>query len=334
MFTPMFTNRCLGALMGAFVGDALGVPYEQAEREGLQQEPCTDMVGYGAHAQPAGTWSDDSSMMYGLLDALLKDGYHNPVTVMENFSAWAHQGAFTPHGQVFGIGRQTYRVLKRYQALKETEGAEFAARHSGFSEGRHNGNGALMRLMPLSLYTLSLSKAEAFQLSMASSALTHAHAISMHSCAFFTLFVHQLYHGNQDVAGALARTREDYVALANKLETPIPTEVRAALLNQNFNNLNPAELNTWAYVLNTLVIALWAVLRFDTYREAVLAVINLGGDADTNACVTGALCGWIYGLESVPENWRNALVQYDTLQTVMSDFADFVATRLALAPTE
>ena len=47
------------AIYGLAVGDALGVPFEFKERNSFE---CTDMIGYGTHDQPEGTWSDDTSM--------------------------------------------------------------------------------------------------------------------------------------------------------------------------------------------------------------------------------------------------------------------------------
>lgn len=57
-----FKNKCRDAIMGFVVGDALGVPVEFVSREKLRDNPVTGMLGGGTHNQPAGTWSDDSSM--------------------------------------------------------------------------------------------------------------------------------------------------------------------------------------------------------------------------------------------------------------------------------
>ncbi len=51
------------AVMGHIIGDALGVPVEFFPREKLSEAPVTDMRAFGSHNVPAGTWSDDSSMM-------------------------------------------------------------------------------------------------------------------------------------------------------------------------------------------------------------------------------------------------------------------------------
>ena len=54
------------AMYGQAIGDALGVPYEFKPRGSFR---CTGMTGYGTHDQPAGTWSDDTSMALATCDS-------------------------------------------------------------------------------------------------------------------------------------------------------------------------------------------------------------------------------------------------------------------------
>ena len=63
-------NTCKDILLGIAIGDAIGVPVEFQSRQTLRQHPVTGMMGYGTHNQPAGTFSDDSSMAFCLAEAL------------------------------------------------------------------------------------------------------------------------------------------------------------------------------------------------------------------------------------------------------------------------
>ena len=63
-------NYVLNGIMGLCVADALGVPVEFEDRDSLLKNPVVSMRGYGTYNQPAGTWSDDSSMTLCLLDSL------------------------------------------------------------------------------------------------------------------------------------------------------------------------------------------------------------------------------------------------------------------------
>lgn len=70
----MPSNKVIDTLLGVVVGDALGVPFEFKSREQMNRYPAKEMIGYGSHNQPIGTWSDDSSLTFCLAASLLK-GY-------------------------------------------------------------------------------------------------------------------------------------------------------------------------------------------------------------------------------------------------------------------
>ena len=53
-------------IYGQAVGDALGVPFEFKRRGTFE---CRGMNGFGTHFQPAGTWSDDTSMALAICDS-------------------------------------------------------------------------------------------------------------------------------------------------------------------------------------------------------------------------------------------------------------------------
>ena len=88
--------------MGAVAGDALGVPVEFQSREGLRQDPVQDMQGYGTYNQPAGTWSDDSSLMLCTVESLL-DGLDTG-HLGSMFVHWLYEAHWTPWGR--GIRRR------------------------------------------------------------------------------------------------------------------------------------------------------------------------------------------------------------------------------------
>ena len=66
--------RITGCLWGAVVGDALGVPVEFRPRVERDADPVTGMRDHGTHNQPAGTWSDDSSLLLCTLQGIVDRG--------------------------------------------------------------------------------------------------------------------------------------------------------------------------------------------------------------------------------------------------------------------
>ena len=75
---------------GQAVGDALGVPYEFRARGTFG---CTGMTGHGSHDQPAGTWSDDTSMALATCDSIRATGRGRTGDEVHAVSAITHAHA-------------------------------------------------------------------------------------------------------------------------------------------------------------------------------------------------------------------------------------------------
>jgi len=133
----------LSGIMGLCVADALGVPVEFRSREELKENPVTGMRGYGTFNQPMGTWSDDSSLTLCLADSLSRGLDYNDI--MQNFANWLFNGEFTPYGESFDVGSGTYRALMRFKRGDDPLSC-------GGKEECDNGNGSLMRILPLLFY--------------------------------------------------------------------------------------------------------------------------------------------------------------------------------------
>lgn len=133
-------SQVLSGLMGLCVGDALGGPVVYQTREQLGKNPVTKMLGYGTYNQPPGTWSDDTSLTLCLADALC-EGF-SLEGIARSFCLWFRENHWTPHGKVFDIGSTTRRAIWLLQ-----QGIDPA--HAGSASERSNGNGSLMRSLPL-----------------------------------------------------------------------------------------------------------------------------------------------------------------------------------------
>ena len=136
-------ERVLGGLWGALVGDAIGVPVEFKERSDLQTDPVVDMRGFGTHGQPAGTWSDDGAMTLCTVDSLLHADF-DLEDLGQRFVKWMNEGLWSAHGDVFDMGITTAEALQRIMA-------GVSASESGSRTEYSNGNGSLMRMLPVVL---------------------------------------------------------------------------------------------------------------------------------------------------------------------------------------
>lgn len=307
-------TACIRAVMlGHAVGDALGVPVEFSERDALDQNPVTDMRGYGAHDVPAGTWSDDTSMSLAALDSLCKARVDWD-EILSHFCLWLEQARYTATGEVFDAGRTCVHALVRY--ARGSCGALSCGERDEYS----NGNGSLMRIHPFVLYAhaIGLSEAACISLVHTASALTHAHERSLIACGIYAFVQRALIDDpcKDAVRRALEKARAYYEGY--------PEISRyARLFAPDFAQTPRGMIQSTGYVVDTLEAALWSLLTTDDYRACVLKAVNLGGDTDTVAAVAGGLAGALYGEEAIPTAWL------DTLQR--RSYIEELCTRAATA---
>ena len=169
-------------VIGLAIGDAMGVPLEFCIREKLQKNITIEMLGYGSHNVPKGTWSDDTSMTLGLIDAINKTGNIVPSDIADNFVKWAEKAEFTATGVRFDIGRTCLRAIVNYEkGINPTE--------CGLDDEFSNGNGSLMRILPLIYYCYAkkMNNADIYKVVRDVSSITHRHEISIMGCYIYVL---------------------------------------------------------------------------------------------------------------------------------------------------
>lgn len=297
----MKTKIVHSALFGLTVGDALGVPVEFNDRDTLKRNPVVDMREFGSHGQPKGTWSDDSSLAFCLAESLLK-GY-NLEDIANKFLQWYNAEIWTPHGRVFDIGIATRQAI--YQISKGTE----PVLCGGFEEN-DNGNGSLMRIIPLAFHLQNETNLNViFHKTKEVSSITHAHFRSVFSCFIYIVYTLEILDGknkNQAYENMQAKvngfvSKNDF----NKKEIQLFDRI----LNNSIAKYSIDEIYSTGYVLYSLEASFWCILNSDSYEETVLKAVNLGEDTDTTGAIAGGLAGLIYGFEAIPDDWKNILAR-------------------------
>lgn len=304
--TPIIvtTNTIKSAFLGLAIGDALGVPVEFKPREYLNENPVTDFMGFGTHSQMPGTFSDDASMAFCLAESLIQ-GYELDRTA-QYFLKWYKEQYWTARGNIFDIGLTTQEVMQ-----KLADG--HSPKHSGKYTINSNGNGSLMRTLPLAFYTANLPIQERFRITTEVSKITHAHALSYISCFYYTEFARELIQ---------AKTKEEafqnhilnftnFLSTISFDEDTLPYFAR--LLSEDFQSLTSPEIKSTGFVIDTLEASMWCFLNTSNFSDAVLKAVNLGDDADTVGCVTGGLAGLFYPLSSIPAHWISQLARSEDI---------------------
>lgn len=294
-------NKIYNGIMGLVVGDALGVPVEFRKRDTYK---VTDMIGYGTHNQPPGTWSDDSSMTLATLDSMEKLGKIDPADIMQNFFYWLDERMFTPYGKVFDVGGGTRRAISRYANGKEPT-------KCGGKTRMDNGNGALMRILPVAMLPDYPSKQDEV---LSVTHLTHAHFLSDFGCLVYVAVVENLMNGvpkEEAVSAGIQKFQHNIESISMLAEyRRLP----------NIQQLKRAEIRSSGYVVDTLEAALWCFLNTNTYVDCVLAAVNLGDDTDTVAAVAGGLAGIHYGCGGmkygIPDEWIARIPRRDWIKTL------------------
>lgn len=265
------------AIYGAAIGDALGVPYEFMSRGSFI---ASDMIGYGSHDMPEGTWSDDTSMTLALCDSLRVNDKKIVLDDIRNrFKSWIEEGCYAVDGKAFDVGIITYDSIVTGIARNDI---------------RSNGNGSLMRTIPLAFIECTDDDVRAV------SAITHAHETSMEACVIYVNIAKRLIGG------------EHLVDTINSLEV---SEVFHNI--KNIFELEEENIRSGGYVVDTLIASLWSLLNTDNYKDAVLKAVNLGNDTDTTAIVAGALAGIIYGYDAIPKRWIELLKNKELIESCL-----------------
>jgi ADP-ribosylglycohydrolase len=299
-------NAVKAGIFGVCIGDALGVPVEFKSRETLKRFPVEKMQEFGSWNQPKGTWSDDSSLTLCLADELTK-GY-DLEKIGQSFVKWNKYGHWTAHGRLFDIGGTTRHAIAR---LIKGESAKF----SGNIFEEDNGNGSLMRILPLAFYLKNEEDIEKlYQTVKEVSSITHGHFRSVFACFIYVVFAIELMKG-KDKKEAYDHVQKTALKFA-EIQGFNPKEIQLfdKIIKNDISTYSEDEIRGSGYVLQSLEASLWCFLNSESYSEAVLKAVNLGEDTDTTGAITGGIAGIYYGFESIPEEWVAELVRKEDIE--------------------
>ena len=282
LLTTEIRDRSRGALLGLAVGDALGATLEFSPRDARPHH--TEMTGGGPFGLRAGEWTDDTAMALALADSLIRCNGLDPFDLMSRFVAWWREGQYSCTGNCFDVGGITAQALARF----ERTGNPFA----GSKQKNQAGNGSLMRVAPVALFSLA-DKPRALQLVREQSRTTHAAPLAVEACAFFVALLHEAILGKPDVLHPRPWPKSKGIS---------------TIASGHWRSKTRDQIRSSGFVADTLEAALWSIEQTKSFEEAVGLAVNLGRDSDTVGAVTGQLAGALYGASAIPRRWLTRLV--------------------------
>ena len=294
-------SRYLGAVLGAAVCDALGAPVEFKAPGSFPL--VTDFQAGGTWGLPAGSWTDDTSMLLCLAESLIERKGFDPIDQLQRYRRWWREGHLSSIGRCFDIGAGTAAALREFE---RTGAAECGRPGSA-------GCGSLMRLCPIPLAFRQMPE-QAIHFAVRSSLTTHAAPEATHGARYLAALI----------LGAL-----EGVSKAELLAphfTPVPRVWDSGPLHPkiaeiaagSFREKQPPAVRASGYCVSLLEAALWAFHSTETFEAGAVAAVSLGDDADSVACVYGQLAGAFYGVAAIPQRWLDGLVKRDLVEEFAS----------------
>ena len=291
-------------ICGFIVGDALGVPVEFYSRSELEDDPVVDMREHGTYDQPKGTWSDDSSMTIATMASIVEKNGIDYEDLMNKFCAWAYDHEYSQYHETFDIGTTTSMGLRRFR-----DGAE--PLESGGTSTHDNGNGSLMRILPLAyIHDIDYETIENV------SGLTHGHDRSKIACVLYVEIAKSMLENDLTIAEHI-KNSVDKIKEHYKDNEELDEFKR--IIDDDFSE----GILSGGYVIDTIETVIYCLKNTDNYKDAVLKAVNLGGDTDTNAAICGGLAGIYYGYDAIPVDWIESIPKLEKVMSLCEKFEAF-----------
>ena len=303
-------DKIKGVMYGQAIGDALGLGTEFMDDKEMAQKYPNGLKHYSDIYQDAhrsrwkvGEWTDDTDMMLCIANALIEDKEVDLSHIARNFKQWAE-------GEPMGIGQHTYKVLMIGDYVDKPQDVSKLVWE--MSRGKSAANGGLMRTSIVGALPKEVEKAAANICR-----LTHYDPRCVGSCVIVSELIHSLIYDSQPIS------YQQMVEIADRYDERIKRFISLSR-EADIKALELQDEQSMGYTLKTLSVALWAYWNTSSFKEGLLAVVNAGGDADTNAAVACAILGAKYGYSSLPKEYIEGLIHREQLDEIAIRFMELL----------
>jgi len=272
-------NRAQGCLLGQLAGDALGSLVEfQSPEEILRRYPngVRELADGGTWNTIAGQPTDDSEMALLLARLLIERGTYDPKAAIKAYRFWLDS-------EPFDCGMTIATSLR------------------GCPNPDSQANGAMMRISPLGIFGANHPLKTVGKWAEQDAALTHPNPVCLQANPLFTMAI-----AHSIASGCEAEDLYQNIKIW-AVDRAVNPSLMAAVLGAA--EAPPADyVQQQGWVLTAFRNALWQLRSAPSFEAGIVDTVMRGGDTDTNAAICGALLGSVYGLDAIPSQWVDRIL--------------------------
>jgi ADP-ribosyl-[dinitrogen reductase] hydrolase len=289
-------SKYMGCMLGAAIGDALGKQNEGLNRKDILENGCVTDYGKAWAGSPGeklreGQYTDDTEQMIVLAQSLVE---------CNGFDA----GDFA--GRIAKWGAKSLNDPAKKSMVGPSSAAAIMRLNSGITWKESGSDipscGSAMRVAPIGLFYKDMDEIESN--AALSSIPTHNSKRAIAGAVAVAVAVGCALREEdcvEIIKETTNRTSKYDSGLAKKIE--LSFEKKDIEPDKLFE-----ELGTSYMVYDTVPCAFYCFSRhFEAPEKAITEAVNAGGDTDSIACITGALCGALYGIDVFSEKWLKGL---------------------------
>ena len=307
-------DRYRGLLLGLAAGDACGQP--AAHRRAGTFTPVGDLIGGGPYDLPRGAWTDKTAMALCLAESLAATDQSDPGDQLDRYLRWQRDGHLSSTGLCIGISATTARAL----AQAHWTGNPLAGSHDPARAEKE----PLARIGPAVALLLG-DPEEAIEAAVEATRVTHQAPVTLDAVRYFAALLVGALQG----ASRVELTRPHFSPCEGYWDRHRLKPAVEAVASGSWAEKAPPRIFGGGQAVEALEAALWAFARGNAFRDAVLAAVNLGGDADATGAIVGQLAGAHFGSAGIPSVWRSSIALAPTIVGAADELLERALRRIA-----
>lgn len=307
-FVKTKKNNLLGMLWGFLIGEVVGLPVKDQPREFRKIYPIETITGWGTFNVPPGYWGDKTSILLSTLSGLTQDQY----SILDELKDWYYSGNYTPEKKIYHISASMQQVIENYASNLEHD-------FSLLNEEMENGSDKIaFALLPFTKFIH-----EQKILFPHEDIVTFLH--QFHKTPVFTFFTYlsavlafdMIFTNNKKKS--FSRIVSVFYEMGKKREWKKIVKQFTWLVESNdfqdFESFEPSEKYQ-----DIFYASMGAIFKTNSFKDAVLTAVNMGGPTDTLGALTGMWAGAYYGFSSIPDDWLKYIEKRSDIDAIFNNY--------------